>query len=115
MIVYRQGDILEAGTEAIVNTVNCVGVMGRGIALQFKHAFPDNFAAYASACQRGEVQPGKVFVFETQRVTPPRFIINFPTKPSVPPGIDPLALARCDPDTGSDFGNDLKLRSADAD
>ncbi len=80
MIEYRSGDILKSGAEALVNTVNCVGVMGRGIALQFKNAFPDNFAAYASACKRGEVQPGRMFVFDTGRLIPPRYIINFPTK-----------------------------------
>lgn len=66
--------------EALVNTVNCVGVMGRGIALQFKHAFPANFEAYAVACDRGEVQPGRMFVTETGLLTGPRYIINFPTK-----------------------------------
>ena len=80
MIEYRSGDILKSGAEALVNTVNCVGVMGRGIALQFKNAFPDNFAAYASACKRGEVQPGRMFVFDTGRLIPPKYIINFPTK-----------------------------------
>ncbi len=65
MIQYRTGDILQAHTEALVNTVNCVGIMGRGIALQFKNAFPENFKAYAAACRREEVQPGRMFVFET--------------------------------------------------
>ncbi len=80
MTTFRTGDILGSGTEAVVNTVNCVGVMGRGIALQFKDAHPDNFWAYAAACKRGEVQPGRMFVFETGRLDRPRFIINFPTK-----------------------------------
>ncbi len=80
VIEYRQGDILDEQVDALVNTVNCVGVMGRGIALQFKKAWPDNFAAYEAACQRSEVQPGRMFVFETCRLTPPRYIINFPTK-----------------------------------
>ncbi|MHB8562392.1 MAG: type II toxin-antitoxin system antitoxin DNA ADP-ribosyl glycohydrolase DarG [Acidiferrobacteraceae bacterium] len=80
MIRYMQGDILKADTEALVNTVNCVGVMGRGIALQFKQAFPANFKAYAIACTRGEVQPGRMFVFETSTRTAPRYLINFPTK-----------------------------------
>lgn len=79
MIEYAQGDILEADAEALVNTVNCVGVMGRGIALQFKNAFPANFKAYAAACDRGDVQPGHMFVHETGRLAP-RWIINFPTK-----------------------------------
>lgn len=80
MIEYKTGDILAEDAEAIVNTVNCVGVMGRGIALQFKNAFPENFKAYAAACKREEVQPGHMFVFETGGLTNLRFIINFPTK-----------------------------------
>lgn len=80
MIEYRTGDILSADAEALVNTVNCVGVMGRGVALQFKEAYPENFRAYAAACKRGEVLPGRMFVFETGRLTNPRLIINFPTK-----------------------------------
>lgn len=80
MIEYKSGDILSADAEALVNTVNCVGVMGRGIALQFKQAFPENFKAYEAACAREEVQPGRMFVFETGTMTNPKFIINFPTK-----------------------------------
>lgn len=80
MIQFIQGDILKAEAEALVNTVNCVGVMGRGIALQFKNDFPANFKAYAAACKRGEVQPGTMFVFDTDELTWPRYIINFPTK-----------------------------------
>jgi O-acetyl-ADP-ribose deacetylase (regulator of RNase III) len=80
MITFTQGDILMAKAEALVNTVNCVGVMGRGIALQFKNAFSANFQSYAAACKRGEVQPGRMFVFDIGEVTWPRYIINFPTK-----------------------------------
>lgn len=80
MIECVAGDILRAEVEALVNTVNCVGVMGRGVALRFKKAFPDNFSAYAAACAHGEVRPGQMFVFETRSLTNPRFIINFPTK-----------------------------------
>jgi O-acetyl-ADP-ribose deacetylase (regulator of RNase III) len=80
MIEFNTGDILRADVEALVNTVNCVGVMGRGIALQFKNAYPDNFRAYEAACARKEVQPGKMFVFETHELGAPKFIINFPTK-----------------------------------
>lgn len=80
MIQYKTGDILAEPAEALVNTVNCVGFMGRGIALQFKKAWPANFKAYAAACGRHEVQPGRMFVFETGSLTPPRLIINFPTK-----------------------------------
>lgn len=80
MIEYKHGDILREDAEALVNTVNCMGVMGRGIALQFKNAFPENFKAYIKACKANEVQPGKMFVFETGQLTNPRYIINFPTK-----------------------------------
>jgi O-acetyl-ADP-ribose deacetylase (regulator of RNase III) len=80
MIEYKTGDIFNEDAEALVNSVNCVGVMGRGIALQFKNTFPDNFKAYADACQRKEVHPGRMFVFETGQLTNPRYIINFPTK-----------------------------------
>lgn len=80
MIEYTTGDILRSDAEALINTVNCVGVMGRGIALQFKSEYPANFKAYAAACKRGEVQPGRMFVFETGQLTGPRYVINFPTK-----------------------------------
>lgn len=80
MIRYKTGDLLAEDAEALVNTVNCVGVMGRGIALQFKKAFPENFRRYATACKQREVQPGRMFVFETRQPTNPRYIINFPTK-----------------------------------
>ena len=80
MIEFRSGDILTADAEAIVNTVNCVGIMGRGIALQFKNAFPANFKAYETACAREEVRPGKMFVFERGALINPKYIINFPTK-----------------------------------
>jgi len=80
MIEIAHGDILTADTEALVNTVNCVGVMGRGIALQFRKAFPENFKIYEAACEREEVRPGKMLVFETGLLTGPRYIINFPTK-----------------------------------
>ena len=80
MIKYKTGNILTEDAEAIVNTVNCVGVMGRGIALQFKKALPENFKAYATACKRDEVQPGRMFVYETGELTNPRYVVNFPTK-----------------------------------
>ena len=80
MIELTRGDILSAEAEALVNTVNCAGRMGRGLALQFKRAFPENFTAYAAACQRGEVQPGRMFIVETGQPTNPRYIVNFPTK-----------------------------------
>lgn len=78
-IEIKTGDILKQDADAIVNTVNCVGIMGRGIALQFKNAYPSNFRAYKAACEAEEVQPGRMFVYETGKFAP-RFIINFPTK-----------------------------------
>lgn len=80
MIETASGDILTADAEALVNTVNCVGIMGRGIALQFRKAFPDNFKAYESVCKRGELHPGQMFIYETGSLTNPRYVINFPTK-----------------------------------
>ena len=80
MIEYKTGDILAEEAEALVNTVNCVGIMGRGIALQFKRAYPANFKAYTARCKRNEMRPGRVFVFETGEMLPARYIINFPTK-----------------------------------
>ena len=80
MIEIQQGNLLKANAEAIVNTVNCVGVMGKGIALQFKQAYPDNFRQYAKACRVSEVRPGQMFVVSTGNLFNPRYIINFPTK-----------------------------------
>ena len=80
MIEYKVGDMFTEDVEALVNSVNCVGVMGRGIALQFKNLFPENFKAYAEACKRQEVQPGRMFVYDSGKMTNPRYIINFPTK-----------------------------------
>ena len=81
MITTAHGNLLEADAEALVNTVNTRGVMGKGIALQFKRAFPANYDAYRAACDRGDVVLGRMFVFETGKLTGnPRFIINFPTK-----------------------------------
>lgn len=80
MIELTSGDLLKADVEALVNTVNCAGVMGRGLAAQFKRAFPANFAAYEQACKRGEVQPGRMLIVETTADRPPRWIVNFPTK-----------------------------------
>jgi O-acetyl-ADP-ribose deacetylase (regulator of RNase III) len=80
MIEHAHGNLLQADAEALVNTVNCVGVMGKGIALQFKQAFPENFRVYQRACQAGEVQPGRMLVFESGGLTSPGYIVNFPTK-----------------------------------
>lgn len=75
----KHGDIFESDAEALVNTVNCKGVMGRGLALQFKRRFPENFNAYRAECEAGRMIVGRVHIFETGRISP-RFIINFPTK-----------------------------------
>jgi O-acetyl-ADP-ribose deacetylase (regulator of RNase III) len=80
MIELARGDILKADAEALVNTVNCVGVMGRGIALQFRKAFPETFRAYRALCDRRELRPGMVHVHDLGRLGNPRYIINFPTK-----------------------------------
>jgi len=80
MITYTQGNLLEADTEALVNTVNTVGVMGKGIALMFKERFPKNMAEYAKACKDNQVHTGKMFVTETGELMGPRWIVNFPTK-----------------------------------
>lgn len=79
MIHFCHGNILKADAEALVNTVNCVGVMGKGLALQFKHRFPKNFIAYRQACERNTVVPGKMFVFH-RGIINPKYVVNFPTK-----------------------------------
>src|SRR5712675_2228200 len=91
MMQYRHGDILQAEAEALVNTVNCVGIMGRGVALQFKNAYPDNFKAYAAACAREEVRPGRARTDVCIRDQPahPEVHHQFP---------DQTALAREEPD-----------------
>ncbi len=76
-----EGDLLTSRVDALVNTVNCVGVMGKGLALQFKRRYPDVFKEYESACKRGEVRVGEMFVVPTGHLDGPRFVINFfPTK-----------------------------------
>lgn len=80
MIQLQQGDIIEAKAEALVNAVNCVGIMGLGIALQFRKAFPDNYKAYQVICAKGELRPGSMFVHDLDCLWNPRYIINFPTK-----------------------------------
>lgn len=80
MIAFRQGNLLEADVEAVVNTVNTEGVMGRGIALMFKERFPENYRIYQAACKAREVRTGKMFVTANNELQGPRWIINFPTK-----------------------------------
>lgn len=80
MITFTQGNLLEARAEALVNTVNTVGVMGKGIALMFKERFDENFRRYAAACKAKEVQTGKMFVTPVHELDGPRWVVNFPTK-----------------------------------
>jgi O-acetyl-ADP-ribose deacetylase (regulator of RNase III) len=80
MIQYKQGNLLQSEAEALVNTVNCVGVMGKGIALQFKLAFPANYRAYLKACRKGDMKMGQVMSESSGQLTNPLYIINFPTK-----------------------------------
>ena len=80
MMKFLQGNLFDAPTEALVNTVNTVGVMGKGIALMFKEAFPDNFRAYGEAVKREEVRIGHMFVTENHALDGPQWLINFPTK-----------------------------------
>ncbi|MET9256658.1 macro domain-containing protein [Streptomyces sp. NPDC003717] len=80
MITHGTGNLLLADVDALVNTVNTVGVMGKGIALQFKRAYPENFRDYKTSCDRGEVMVGRMHVHKVEQVSHPRFIINFPTK-----------------------------------
>lgn len=80
MIRFTQGNLLEAKAEALVNTVNTVGVMGKGIALMFKERFTENYRLYSAACKANEVVTGKMFVTEVSELDGPRWIVNFPTK-----------------------------------
>jgi O-acetyl-ADP-ribose deacetylase (regulator of RNase III) len=80
MITSTEGNVLASKVEALVNTVNTVGVMGKGIALMFKEAYPENYDAYREACASGKVQIGRMFVTEPMRLGGPKWIINFPTK-----------------------------------
>jgi O-acetyl-ADP-ribose deacetylase (regulator of RNase III)/uncharacterized protein YwgA len=81
MIQYITGNILDSNAQALVNTVNTMGVMGKGIALQFKKAYPNNYKAYEKASKNEEVKVGKMFVtLDSNTTTGERVIINFPTK-----------------------------------
>ena len=80
MMRFTQGNLLDAPVDAVVNTVNTVGVMGKGIALMFKERYPENYKAYAAACKAGEVAVGRMFVTPGVELNGPRWIINFPTK-----------------------------------
>jgi len=80
MIEITHGNLIKADAEALVNTVNCVGFMGKGIALQFKFAFPSNNEFYEAACRAHEVEPGKMLIYDNGQLRKPHYIINFPTK-----------------------------------
>lgn len=80
MLERVRGNLLDADVEALVNTVNTVGVMGKGVALQFRQAFPENYEVYRKACQRDEVRLGRMLTVPTGLLGNPRYIINFPTK-----------------------------------
>lgn len=80
MITYTQGNLLDAEVEVLVNAVNTVGVMGKGIALMFKQRFPKNMQEYAAACKAGHVQTGKMFITSTEAASGAKWIVNFPTK-----------------------------------
>jgi O-acetyl-ADP-ribose deacetylase (regulator of RNase III) len=93
MITDGHGNLLDADVDALVNTVNTVGVMGKGIALQFKRAYPDMFRAYVRAAKAGDIELGRMHVWPTGQMTGPRYVINFPTKrhwraPSALPDIE---------------------------
>src|SRR5947208_6052441 len=77
---FAQGNLLDAKVDAVVNTVNTVGVMGKGIALMFKERFPENYKAYEAACAAHEVNIGRMFVTAGVELDGPRWVINFPTK-----------------------------------
>jgi len=80
MITYKEGNILDASVEALVNTVNTVGVMGKGIALQFRTEFPENYKQYLDAVGRKEINTGKVYVVPVNRMNGVKYVVNFPTK-----------------------------------
>ena len=80
MITFQQGDIFLDSAEALVNPVNCVGIMGKGLALQFRERFPGNFSHYAQDCRQGRVAPGRMMIHEEDPGSTPRYLINFPTK-----------------------------------
>lgn len=82
-LMFKNGDMFSEPVEALVNTVNCVGVMGKGVALEFKKRWPNNFKAYKEACDTKVLRPGTMLVFDTRRLFPsdgPRYLVNFPTK-----------------------------------
>ena len=79
-ITHTSGDLLKQDVDAVVNAVNCIGVMGKGIALQFRNKWPENCRAYEATCKANQLRPGRMFVFDSGAPSKPRFIVNFPTK-----------------------------------
>lgn len=79
-VVYVSGDILEATTEAVINPVNCVGVMGAGLAKQFRNKYPNMYRCYKDFCDHDVLVPGRLHIFDREVFSPPFFIVNFPTK-----------------------------------
>lgn len=80
MITYQSGNIFHDQVDAIINPVNTVGVMGKGLALQFKKAFPDNFKVYKKACDDKSFMTGQVLSVPLNSISAPFYVINFPTK-----------------------------------
>ena len=80
MIVYRAGNLLKDDAQVLVNPVNCVGTMGKGLAKAFKLAFPSNDDEYRNRCRRHLLRPGRLFIHTLPGTTPPRYVVNFPTK-----------------------------------
>lgn len=80
MIRYTTGNLLEAETQALVNTVNTKGVAGKGIALQFKERFKMNHKAYVDACKSGWLEPGKLLITTEHTMEGDKLVVNFPTK-----------------------------------
>lgn len=78
--IISKGNIFDSQCEALVNPINCVGAMGAGLALQFKKRYPAMFAEYVKLCNKGEIQIGKVRIWNTGLLFPPQYIVNFPTK-----------------------------------
>jgi O-acetyl-ADP-ribose deacetylase (regulator of RNase III) len=80
MIKFLKGDLLKSDAEALVNAVNTVGVMGKGIALQFKNQYPENYKVYKAACNKGELKIGTILIVKDGDLFNQKFIVNFPTK-----------------------------------
>lgn len=82
-VTFKTGDLFLDKSEALVNTVNCVGVMGKGVAYEFKHLWPENYKAYKKVCDAKKLRPGQMLIFELGNLFEngePKFIVNFPTK-----------------------------------